>query len=902
MTRPEEIPGCAWMRRFDERVARQGRPMGATLSLLIEMLPTIFRLLKHMRRERKRGREVIFDPTRSLKASPEMGVPLGGLGGGTITRGWRGGFVRWQLRPGVYRYGAVAADQFSLWVRRAGEPARALVLSTRPEGVPPRERARGRSGGRGRKGSLERALSGWNWGLDNRLVTYHALYPRAWTVYAEPVPELRLTCRQISPVIPHDYRESATPAGVFVWTIENTGPTEVEAALMFTFQNGTGDENDTAGGHWNEAVPTGEAAGAGGGPVAAEEAAVDPVAGVLLHHVHRQPRPLRPGERLRDQGRYEDPLTFAIAVQGGPGIDLSRRTRFSGGEALELWEDFVVDGTLEEGIGRAGAGPTGCDQTGGSPGAAASLPGETIGAAVAAKVKVPPGESRDLIFALAWDMPLARFGSGTAWYRRYTRFYGRDGRAAEAIIRDAIRNHPSWEERIVAWQKPVLDDPDLPDWYKSALFNETYYIADGGTVWTDGMAPPGEGDETEYGHFAYLEGHEYAMYNTYDVHFYASFAMAALWPELELSLQRDYARSVRVEHPEEVSLLFSGDKAPRKVRGAVPHDLGTPFEDPWRRVNSYNAQDVSRWKDLGPKFVLQVYRDFVLTRDKGFLSEVWEAVEEAVDFVERFDRDGDGLIENDGFPDQTYDVWSAEGPSAYSGGLWVACLAAAGAMAGELRLAERAAHYDGRLAKARKAYEEKLWNGRSYDYDASGSRHHDSVMADQLAGHWYARACGLQPIVPPEHARSALSRVFELNVMGNEGGRRGAVNGMRPDGRMDRNCLQSKETWTGTTYGLAAAMLQEGLTEEAFITARGIYHTVWRDFGLWFQTPEAVDANGIYRSVGYMRPLAVWAMQWAWERTRGRRGVLAERVSPGTSPLEKRAVPARARFSPSPGN
>ena len=29
------------------------------------------------------------------------------------------------------------------------------------------------------------------------------------------------------------------------------------------------------------------------------------------------------------------------------------------------------------------------------------------------------------------------------------------------------------------------------------------------------------------------------MYNTYDVHFYASFALAMLWPKLQLSLQYD---------------------------------------------------------------------------------------------------------------------------------------------------------------------------------------------------------------------------------------------------------------------------------------------------------------------------------------------------------------------------
>lgn len=34
-------------------------------------------------------------------------------------------------------------------------------------------------------------------------------------------------------------------------------------------------------------------------------------------------------------------------------------------------------------------------------------------------------------------------------------------------------------------------------------------------------------------------GQEYRMYNTYDVHYYASFALIMLWPKLALSLQYD---------------------------------------------------------------------------------------------------------------------------------------------------------------------------------------------------------------------------------------------------------------------------------------------------------------------------------------------------------------------------
>ena len=35
------------------------------------------------------------------------------------------------------------------------------------------------------------------------------------------------------------------------------------------------------------------------------------------------------------------------------------------------------------------------------------------------------------------------------------------------------------------WQKPVLEDPELPDWFKSAVFNELYFLADGGSVWVE---------------------------------------------------------------------------------------------------------------------------------------------------------------------------------------------------------------------------------------------------------------------------------------------------------------------------------------------------------------------------------------------------------------------------------
>lgn len=49
----------------------------------------------------------------------------------------------------------------------------------------------------------------------------------------------------------------------------------------------------------------------------------------------------------------------------------------------------------------------------------------------------------------------------------------------------------------------------------------------------------------------------------------------------------------------------------------------------------------------------------------SFGKDVWPAVCTATEYMEQFDHDSDGMIENDGFPDQTYDAWIVQGVSAY---------------------------------------------------------------------------------------------------------------------------------------------------------------------------------------------------------------------------------------------
>lgn len=166
--------------------------------------------------------------------------------------------------------------------------------------------------------------------------------------------------------------------------------------------------------------------------------------------------------------------------------------------------------------------------------------------------------------------------------------------------------------------------------------------------------------------------------------------------------------------------------------------------------------------------------------------------------------------------------------------------------------------------------------GRYYNYDSSSQPQSRSIMSDQCAGQWFLRASGLgegdTEVFPTLHVVRALQTIFELNVQAFAGGAMGAVNGMQPHGVPDRSSVQSDEVWVGVVYGLAATMIQEGLTREGFRTAEGCYRTVWERLGLAFQTPEAYCQQQVFRSLAYMRPLSIWAMQLALQQQQQKKG------------------------------
>lgn len=84
--------------------------------------------------------------------------------------------------------------------------------------------------------------------------TYYALYPDSWTIYDLPGQNVRLTCHQLSPIIPHNYKDSSLPVALFHWTIDNQNDEDIELSLMFTWQSGSASDrfevNDVASNYY----------------------------------------------------------------------------------------------------------------------------------------------------------------------------------------------------------------------------------------------------------------------------------------------------------------------------------------------------------------------------------------------------------------------------------------------------------------------------------------------------------------------------------------------------------------------------------------------------------------------------------------------------------------------------
>jgi len=748
-----------------------------------------------------------------------QGAPVGGFGAGTFSRTYRGDFARWHIKAGVHKYQTVWANQFAMYQKSEGaaQGVAQVLTAGHPDGT---------------------ELSAWRWDYPAGAGDYYSLYPKSWYDYRWEKFPAHVTLEQFSPILPQNYRESSYPVAVYRWHAENPTDHAVTVSVLLSWSNMLGwfrdfthDMNGSLDiGNFNRFVE--QSQGTAGS-----------MKGIVFDRVQHR--------RLDNEWDGQ----MAIAALESPGVEVTYQTTFQpdsqGANAVqtngsEIWKPFVADGRLANSNQSWVSG------------------GEHLAGAIAVRFTLKPGEKRVVPMVIAWDFPIVEFGSGRRWYRHYTNFYGTDGSNAWKIARDGLLNSARWSDAIDAWQAPYVNDESKPLWYRGELFNEMYILADGGSFWGRQVGS----DAKTPNSFAFLECFDYPFYATLDVRFYGSMPLAKFWPDIDKQVLRQFADTVPQSVTDKSLWQWRSQQTHslqfrvRKTKGAVPHDLGVPQEDPFVQFNSFGWQNTNDWKDLNSKFALMVWRDYVFSgrKDLAFLRSTWPAVQEALQHLQQYDHVGDGLPQNDDYPDQTYDVWIVHGESAYCGGLWLAALRAAEEIARTLGDGSAAGKYHALFKKGQATYISKLWNGEYFRYDTQ-SQYRDDIQADQLAGQWYANMTGLGDLVPRDMQLKALQKIYDFNVMKFANGEMGAVNGMAPDGSIIKTNEQVQEVWTGTTFAAAALMLSDGMEGEAYRTAWGIYHTTYETQGYWFRTPEAWEIDGHYRASMYMRPAAIWAME-----------------------------------------
>ncbi len=768
------------------------------------------------------------DPFRATPEEPLLddgacrGLPLGGLGTGSIGRGLDGAFSGWHLTPGAYRHelspGSWVAVQ---WGKEKPEVLAAPDVRTRPE-------------------ALTRRSGGGE---------YEALFPFSWYRFHQA------TLRQWSPVIPGRERESAWPAAYIEVTLRNLEPVspapEVatkpeegarEATVAFAFEPPVRESfvNGPITLAHGDTIAVAQLAGGGGG--------------------------------------------FALGGEATPAVHVVSATLRGEGDYELLGSDLWVAVT----------------ELARSPTTAVS-PGDHPGLVVAARVELSRGEERTVRFALAWDLPRVKFGQGEerGWWRAHTREFGRSGDASARLVDVALRERADLAQAVERWHAELrarLEGWKAPDWLLPALCNQLSVLVDGGTAWV--LSDSGTEE-----HFGTLECVDYPFFETLDVRYYSSFALLELWPRLEHLVMRDLVLALGQHVGTRVAFEWQGGSAApgppgqgpqggsppteqggagapsdqagesiRKARHAAPHDLGGPDDDAFRRSNAYTLQNTAVWKDLNPKLVPQVVRNATLLDDGGFAAAAWPACREAIAYLERFDRDGDGIPENGGLPDQTYDTWPMTGVSAYCGDLWLACLTAAEWLAGRAGDEAERARLAHLLERAAARFEETQWAGTHYRFDSSGGPSGETILADQLAGTWYSLLLDLPSPHPCERVDRALTTVLRSNFRGFAGGRLGAVNGRSPDGGPAAGgATQASEVWSGVSWAIASLCLLLHRDADAWELGEALYRTIYEESGHWFRTPEAWTERRQFRAQLYHRPLAVWSLYTAL-RVRSARG------------------------------
>lgn len=526
-----------------------------------------------------------------------------------------------------------------------------------------------------------------------RYMHHRALYPWSETRYDDPGQRVRILKRCYSALLPGVTDGCDLPVSFTEFTLSNPGSRPLQASIMQLLENLCGAHivkhrpglQDgwcrlvrTAHQHENERVDRAVAGGM--------------LTGVLL------------GQRRGGESGDLRGHMFA-GVWLGPGQHRTCVTvnpAFAADREMQVIAEGMNTGTLSPELDKS-------LYTG----------REALSGAVCATCELAPGASTNLVFVLGIDFPEIEFPGRRTRKSYVTRFP--DERRVLDMAAQACEQRPRALAGIARMQAAIANAPGLDALYPPSqaeqrgrfitlLNNLLGFYAD--TAFAD----------TE-GEVFIRECADYPFFNVLDVHFYGVFSLQPLWPGADRRILRRYADAILAEDPslrryghytEEpyADLPDARLESPRAVYGAVPHDLGSPFDC---RQDAYVWRNVKLWKDLAPKYALLVMRNFQADPDLSFLRACAPAVYAAMDYLDSMREPGETIPLARG-ADDTFDNLAAHGITIYCASLWIAGLRAAARIACMLGDSGRASAWTRLAGEAQRTMVGALWDERQGYY------------------------------------------------------------------------------------------------------------------------------------------------------------------------------------------
>jgi uncharacterized protein (DUF608 family) len=752
------------------------------------------------------------------------GAPLGGIGTGFVEIRADGCFYEWQ----IFNSGPWAQNARSTTAPPGVGPQylRFVLRTQRASGGPPQVR-------RLYLRSDENDLYTLPFVQDVESIDYDAGFPMTGLRYNDPSIPVRASAQVFSPFIPGSARESATPGFHVVYTLENVSNEAVEVSLtgfmdnplasalpdrrltntisqangvtslflqtaaQTDFPSGigsmcfsvTGGEHSYISGTFNEyALP---------GNFRWETPRVNYMLLSVLQDF------LTSGRLPNTKGETDPSIGLPTSAEIDAFSDAKVQSKIKALSSDALLARVFADAHADNATSDKNADRKLLKEITHNLAEKTRTPRPTWGTgALASSIKLAPGQKAEIRFTVSWYFPHHLSTDGREMGHMYSNWYSNAADVNRYLCTQYKKHRAATEKFAHTLADTSCGDAMAFSWSSqlSSLVVNTWW--------------------TKNGSYAIWEGLGCCGLSTTDVDYQGSFPIVALFPELKLSQMKQII-------------------AHQNALGQVPHNFAGDLD----QVDKGFAR-----VDMNPQFVMMVYRDYLWTGDREYLSFMWPYVVKAMTFTESLDENGDGLPDRDtGL--QTYDQWRMRGTPSYIASLWIGALRAAVRIAMDAEKSNEEKHWSDLLAKASVRFDNMLFNGEYYSLWVDGKTRDELCMSDQISGEWFSHLIGFPTTISEKNLNQSIDSIVKHNF-NSEFGLHNATAPRRGTELLALTTLQAGGLWSGIEFAFASLLMDHGRYADGVKIVEAVHRRYLRAGQPW----NHVECGG-----HYSRAMSSWA-------------------------------------------